>query len=647
MNALPRLLLAQLPIPQAVALCGTGNVPLAAGSLGVAARKGGLLDRLRQDVLPPHLTDVLGDALLADRIARSEPDFLGLSLYLWNTERSLALAREVKRRSPRTRIIIGGPEVGPDNPFVLDADGFDVAVTGEAEAGFVALMDRLLCGGDPTGLPGVAVRRAGRTGPFGPEPHADFPLTDYPSPYLDGTLPVDPHRSIYLETVRGCRSHCTFCFYPRSSNVLRTLDPAASARLVADVAALGARDIVFLDPTFNHRPGFDELLDALAEVNKDGRLSFFAEVRAEGLTEALADKLARAGFTKLEIGLQSVNPRALKLSKRGGNPEQVAAAAAMLQSRGIKRLVDLIIGLPGDAPADVARGVDFLLEHALADEAQIFPLAILPGTAMRASAAADGVRFESAPPYRAISTPTFAPDDFRTSLFDAEERLGRRLDETPRPFLAEPDGNAEPRDVLRVRFPAEDAAVIDRARGPAAQHVALWFEGDDLFAERRRILEIVDARLTVDPYAVLDVVLSPGRAFPLDLLDELRARFATAAPSYLSRVLALRGENAQRRTAIVLAAGVRVPKDWGLAAMAEVPVFRDQTFAEASLRPESHGDGRPGARILDGPPDDGGRAWQRLADLADPDAVVFARRDLEAAWTGILLGHRRPDEIPS
>lgn len=646
MNSRPRLLLAQLPIPQAVALCGTGNVPLAAGALGVAAQKGGLVDRLRIDVLPPRLTDVLGDALLADRIARAEPEFLGLSLYLWNTERSLALAREVKRRSPRTRILVGGPEVGPDNPFVLEADGFDVAVTGEAEAGFVALMDRLTAGADPEGLPGVAVRRGGILRPFGPEPHADFPLSDYPSPYVAGTLPVDPHRSVYLETVRGCRSQCTFCFYPRSSNVLRTLDPAASARLVADVAALGARDIVFLDPTFNHRPGFDELLDALAELNKDGSLSFFAEVRAEGLTEEHADKLARAGFTKLEIGLQSVNPRALKLSKRGGNPAQVAAAAAMLQSRGIKLLVDLIIGLPGDTPADVLLGVDFLLDHALADEAQIFPLAILPGTAMRASAAADGVTFESAPPYRAIATPTFAADDFRTTLFAAEERLGRRLDEMPRPFLVEADPGADPDDVFRVEFPAEDAAVLDRARGPAAQHVALWFVGDDLFAERRRILEIVAARLTVDPYAVLDVVLAPRRPFPLDLLDDLRARFANAAPSYLSRTLALRGEDAQRRISIVLAAGVRVPKDWGLAAAAEVPVFRDQSFAEASARPETHGDGRPGARITDGPPEDGGAAWRRLVESADPDAVVFARRGLEAAWTGILLGHRRPDEIP-
>ena len=39
---------------------------------------------------------------------RRDHDFVGFSLYLWNSERSLHLAREVKRRSPRTTVLIGG-----------------------------------------------------------------------------------------------------------------------------------------------------------------------------------------------------------------------------------------------------------------------------------------------------------------------------------------------------------------------------------------------------------------------------------------------------------------------------------------------------------------------------------------------------------
>src|SRR5439155_3843747 len=208
-------------------------------------------------------------------------------------------------------------------------------------------------------LPGVAVRRPLGLSSFGPQAGAGFPLDAYPSPYLEDLVPVEPARSTYVETVRGCRSHCTFCFYPRSSSVLRVLDVERSARLVASLRDRGAREVTFLDPTFNHRPEFEPLLDALIEVNAARSLSFFAEVRAEGLTPGHARKLARAGFNKLEIGLQSVNVETLRRVKRGGSPDKVAAAAKLLHGEGIELLVDLIVGLPGDTADDVMRGVDF------------------------------------------------------------------------------------------------------------------------------------------------------------------------------------------------------------------------------------------------------------------------------------------------
>src|SRR5207302_2192249 len=141
-----------------------------------------------------------------------------------------------------------------------------------------------------------------------------------------------------------------------------------------------------------------------ARANPDRALSFFAEVRAEGLTAAHAAALARAGFDKLEIGLQSVNRETLRRVRRGGSPDKVADASKLLHGAGIELLVDLIIGLPGDTPDDVSRGVDFLLENGLHGEAQVFPLSLLPGTAMRATAQADGVLFDPAPPYRVQRT---------------------------------------------------------------------------------------------------------------------------------------------------------------------------------------------------------------------------------------------------
>jgi Radical SAM superfamily/B12 binding domain len=626
---MPRLRLVQLPIPQPSALAATGNVPLAAGCLGVSARVHGLRERgLELDVVPPALTDVYGDTLLADHIARDQPEFLGLSLYLWNVERSLHLAREVRKRSPRTKVLVGGPEVSSDNPFVLSQSGFDIAVTGEAEDTFGLVMTHLLAGRDVQGLPGVAVRKGLLgLGPFGPTPNAGFPITTYPSPYLEGWVPVEARRSTYIETVRGCRSHCTYCFYPRSSNVLRALDVAGSAALVAALRERGARELVFLDPTFNHRPDFEPLLDALAAVNPDRSVSCFAEVRAEGLTQEHARKLARAGFTKLEMGLQSVNRQTLKNVKRGGSPEKVATTAKMLRDQGIDLLVDLIIGLPGDTPDDVARGIDFLLDNELHEHAQVFVLSLLPGTPMRASAAQDGVEFDPAPPYRVRRTPTFDTEALRRSLYDAEDKLGRRLDELPRPHLV--DASSQPMDVLKVDLDSADT--LARAGVPGAQHVALWLYGHDLFAQRERALAALEARLAVDPYATLDVVLYPSQPFPLDLLDLLRRRLERATPSYASRVLALRGEDLQRRLVVVLRRDVEFPASWVEAVRDEAMVYREQSAREALAHAETLGEEREGARVVDHEIDPD--LYRELVQRADSAAVTFASRTHELAWT--------------
>ncbi len=625
-----RLRLVQLPVPPPAALAATGNVPLAAGCLGVAARVHGLDQRLQIEVISPSVTDAYGDTRLADLIAKDEPEFLGLSMYLWNSERSLHLAREVKKRSPRTTVLIGGPEVGADNPFILGQQGFDIAVTGEAEDTFSGVMDRLIEGRDLTGMPNVAVRTASGLSPFGPAANANFALTQYPSPYLEGLVPVDGDRSTYVETVRGCRSHCTFCFYPRSSSVLRVLDVERSAQLVSTLRAKGAREVVFLDPTFNHRPDFEALLEALARANPDRALSFFAEVRAEGLTPEHAAAMARAGFTKLEIGLQSVNRETLKRVKRGGSPEKVAAAAKMLHDVGIELLVDLIVGLPGDTADDVMRGVDFLNEHQLGDEAQVFALSLLPGTAMRTDALKDGVEFDPAPPYRVLRTSTMDRQSLRSTLERAEERLDRRLDEQPRPHLVELAARPEMPDVFRADLDKPGSAA------PGAQHVALWFNAPDLFARKDAIARTIDARLAVDPYATLDVVLVAHRQFPLDLIDFVRARLSNGTPSYLSRTLALRGEDLQRRITVVVPTDSRVGAEWIEAARDVVPVFRDQTLRQAAANAAELGASMPNARIVGDASDPAD--WRVLADGADPASVAFADRALEIRWLHRQLG---------
>ena len=633
----PRLVLVQLPVPQPAALSSSGNVPLAAGALGVAARRSGLDTRLDIDVLPPDVTDRLGDVLLADLIVSKRPTFVGWSLYLWNSERSLHIASLVKARLPAVRIVVGGPEVASDNTWVIEHPAVDIAVGGEAEETFLALFDRLLDGVSIEHLPGVAVRTERGPGTLTEPAPPDFPLARFPSPYVEGVIPVDPARSTYVETVRGCRSHCTFCFYPRSSANLRSLPLEDVRTLVEGLARRGAREVVFLDPTFNHRPGFEELLETLKAANRDRALDFFGEVRAEGLTDAHARALHEAGFGRVEIGLQSVSDHTLKLTKRHGSAKLVAEAAERLKRNGVKLLVDLIVGLPGDTPEDVRAGFDFLQHRGLGDDAQVFLLSLLPGTSMRADAASLGIVFDPRPPYRVVATPTMDAATMAALLAEAEDLLGRRLDEAPRPHLSDPARDG-PRDVVRIDLDVVDPDAAEAlASVPMARHAALWISARDLWRRRTTIDRLIDARIAIDPCCTLDVVLVPGGPVPLDLADRVRARLDAAPPNYLSRVLEHRGENAQRRLAFVLPEDPAFPNDLAVALMETATVWRTCSLESAAAHASALGDGIPGARI-NGPVDLLSPAFRTLVREASPDAVAFADRDVEAHWTRDILG---------
>ncbi|PJZ46067.1 B12-binding domain-containing radical SAM protein [Leptospira brenneri] len=635
----------QLPVPPPSYYAATGNVPLAAASLASCLEsKEDPVQGIRPFVVSPEDTDSLGDKELVEKITKEGPDFLGLSLYLWNTERSLYIAKEVKKRNPETTILIGGPEVNEDNPYVLGEEGYDIAVSGEAEHSFRKLMRTVLSKSSLEGLDNVAYRKKeGGLSPFGKPVAADFPLTDFPSPYTTGHLLVDPKRSTYLETVRGCKSQCTYCFYPKSSQNLRTLDIPETIKLITNLKEKGARELVFLDPTFNHRPGFENFLDAIAEVNSDGRMSMFAELRSEGVTPKLATKLRKAGFTRVELGLQSVNEDTLKRVKRYGSPHKVAEVAKMLAGEGMELLLDLIIGLPGDKPDDVERGIHFFLEHGLGEWVQAFPLSVLPGTAMRRDAEKEGLSFMPTPPYRIIETPTFSPRDLTESLYFAEDLLERRLDEFPRPFLCE----TKPGCNDRVDVDLKHSQIISSQQNisslekrlstwSGSRHHSVWFHTEDLSVDLKRIQTLIEERIGAEPFCTIDFVMELVRVPKSDEVSKLVSQLESKRNSYLSRTLAHRGENLQHRLVFLFDENHTELKKWRDRNGDSLSFLIYEKISNQNIRKINPK--KEAFYLIEGSEVDQSD-FEFLKEEMDPEAITFSARPLEERWSFEVLGY--------
>jgi radical SAM superfamily enzyme YgiQ (UPF0313 family) len=395
------LLLLQLPIPRLNFGRKTGNIPLGAACLKQAARG---LSGLRVEILPERPASYLGDAALLDLLSEHRPDVLGFTAFSWNLERNLHFAEKLKS-AWGPRIIFGGPEVTSDNPLVRSAN-VDFLAFGEGEALFRRLLtepQRWQTGG-------------------GRESAAEI-FREAESPYLSGILAPEAEGLMLLETQRGCPYRCGFCFYNKSRQGLVFAEEGNLLRAVAWAVERGIAEVYLLDPSLNCRPRLKALLAEIARLNADRRLRLFSEIRAEAVDEELADRLAAAGFYWFEIGLQSTNAKALKLMNRPTDLKRFVAGARRLKAHGITPSIDLIIGLPGDDLQGFMRSVDFVADHGLQEDVQIFPLAVLPGTDFREHSRELGLHFDPRPPYTVTAGRGFGHEDFLLAYDYAETRL--------------------------------------------------------------------------------------------------------------------------------------------------------------------------------------------------------------------------------
>ena len=592
-----RVVLVQLPIPPLGPDPVLGNVPLAGAYLKLWAERQHLAPHYDIQVLPGRAANTLGDQALVATLIALDPWMVGFTCYVWNIERTLWIAAELKRLRPDVRIVLGGPEITPDNSWVLNTPDYDYAVIGEGEQTFAALLEALRgCGkaerwslplADGSGLGGIpGLYVPPKPGPrYDPARRPAFrtPLPDLNvlgSPYLAGILDAADEQMLLLETTRGCVFKCKFCYYPKSYDKQYYLAPEPIRAVLRHGRDRGAKEVFLLDPTLNQRRDFADFLLLLGEENPGHTFSYFGELRAEGVTAETARLLREANFTEVEVGLQSIDPDAMRLMDRKNNLRAFERGVRAMREEGIRVKVDLIVGLPGDTPESVMRSFHYLRDGDLYSDVQIFNLAILPGTAFRQEAAELGLRFQPRPPYYLLETPTLKRTDLFELMHQAQNLFAVEFDAAPRPVL-EFDSSDGLERLWRV-----DLDVIETSDPPtnlAAQAFTIWFTAGCFDRHIARATACVRQILADNPFSTLQVVLDASDIDPQFVAGSVTPRLLeaiTAAglgrPTYLDDYYALQPGriNGAKRLVVVLPGSLReeLDPDWieGIGAFATV-----------------------------------------------------------------------------
>ena len=194
-------------------------------------------------------------------------------------------------------------------------------------------------------------------------------------------------QALYLH-LPFCRARCSYCDFDTRAYAPEALDAAARvyvdglvARLKA-FAAIGALDhvkTVYIGGGTPTATG-GQLIRLVRAVRSVCRpQEFSCEANPESLTREMASALARAGVTRVSIGVQSLVDGELAAVGRIHTAGQALEALAHAKRAGLSCSCDLMCGLPGQTLSSWEATLGQVIA-ADPDHVSVYPLAVEKGT---------------------------------------------------------------------------------------------------------------------------------------------------------------------------------------------------------------------------------------------------------------------------
>lgn len=316
----------------------------------------------------------------------ARPDYLLLSVYIWNSRMIRLLLPEIKKIVPRCTVIVGGPEVSYNPEHWLHN---------------FPQIDHIICGAGERALPSLLGGEVSQS-VIRMQP-ADF--TRIPFPYISDDFPELSDKYIYYESSRGCCFRCSYCLSSREDLPME-FRPLEQVFTELDwLLQQQVRIIKFIDRTFNASPQrARDIWQWIIKRNPVTRFHF--EIHPELLQDADFALLATApeGLFQFEIGIQSTHHLTLQAINRSQNKATIARALGILrQMKTIHLHTDLIAGLPYEDSAAFRQSFNDVFALG-AEQLQLGFLKVLPGTQMAEQADEFGIKSMSSAPYEVLST---------------------------------------------------------------------------------------------------------------------------------------------------------------------------------------------------------------------------------------------------
>jgi hypothetical protein len=299
------------------------------------------------------------------------------------------------RRGCGAEIVIGGPAVSQSPEAMARHIGCRIAVSGEGEESYPALLRSMARGEDCARVPGVTVVDGDETRSTPHVPARDVSSLPDPEPWrwLDLRRYRSHGAAMPLQAKRGCALRCSYCVYPLlEGSAWRVREPEMVADDVVNAREAGMDAVEFVDSVFGLPAKHAlECCEAVARREPGIPLSTLG-LNPLACTDELIDTMNDAGFSAVGITAESGSDTMLESLRKNFTSEDLHRTVEKLALLNARKLWMFMIGGPGETEATVARTARFIEGLPSSDLALItHGVRVLPGTPLCDDLISEGI----------------------------------------------------------------------------------------------------------------------------------------------------------------------------------------------------------------------------------------------------------------
>ncbi len=294
-----------------------------------------------------------------DLVESKKPEFIGFGFYKINYYATIVFAREIRRRLPKTKLIVGGH--GLLNHELSDIrQVFDYVIVGEGEE---ALLELIKGGGGGTGF--FDAKNNSLDQHIVTHKRLVRELTNMPLYSLE-KFNLANYKKLQLPgvTSRGCIFKCIYCLDHILSSPFRHYGADNVISQIEKLMKAHNLDyIYFNDLLINGNVNeLERLCDLIVEKKIRIQWMAWAAIKKD-MTLPVLRKMKKAGCQHLVYGAESGVLKILKAMKKTYAPGDIVTVLQHTKEAGIGVGINLMFGFPGETWNDFIESLNFIVEN--------------------------------------------------------------------------------------------------------------------------------------------------------------------------------------------------------------------------------------------------------------------------------------------